>query len=120
MNLHPIGIPTPALLVFAACAATPPAPDPVAANLREFAHVNCLYWYAEARGWDSSDFRAVAGGLVELGESTAETYRQVAEAVHDWHPDLETKQGIDPLLLRCFHLDQNTALEALITDSRGN
>lgn len=105
-------------LLLAGCAEPAPSPpSPIEENLRDFALANCLFWYFDERGWDVEDILGIAGGYVELGSSSAETYAQIAELVHGWHPDIRTKHELDVELVKCFHLTRNEELEALIREA---
>ena len=104
----------------AGCASPPPpAPSATETNLRGFAMANCLFWYIQKRGWDVEDIRGVSGGYVEMGDSSADTYAEISEVVSSWQPDIRTKHDLDVDLVKCFHLDENDALEALIEASTG-
>ncbi len=109
-----------AALILAGCASTPDeAPAPGASNLQAFAQANCLYWYFEKAGYDSSDIRGISGGLVETGSAGPDTYAAISELVRSWSPDIQTKQALDVDLVKCFHLGENEALQALIADAGG-
>ena len=100
------------------CSSTAPAKSgKTEVNLRDFALANCLSWYFEKREWDVTDIQGVAGGYVEMGDSALETYAQISEAVRTWQPDISTKHELDTDLVKCFHLDENEALEALIEEA---
>lgn len=86
------------------------------ANLRNFALANCLFAYFQKRGWDTRDIRGIAGGYVETGDSPAESYARIAEAVRAWQPDIRTKQDLDVELLKCFHLDDSESIGRLIAE----
>jgi hypothetical protein len=104
--------------LLAGCA-TAPAPGQGEAedNLRDFAMANCLLQYFEKKNWDVTDIRGVTGGYVEMGHSPVETYSQIAETVQAWAPDIRTKHNLDTDLVKCFHLVENTSLEAVISEA---
>lgn len=87
-------------------------------NLMEFAHANCLFWYFKKMGYDTKDIRAIAGGIVEMGTSSADKYQKIALFVKDYKPGLKTKNNIDVDLLKCFHLDKSDELSQLISSMK--
>ena len=75
---------------------------------------NCLFWYFQKQGWPVDQIRAVAGGYVEMGAAPAEAYQRLALFIRDYAPGLQTKQGIDPELNRCFHLERSEEWRRLV------
>ena len=85
-------------------------------NLNKFSQANCLFGYFKAKGYDTKDIRAIAGGYVEMGTSPPEAYERIADYISEYKTDKKTKQNIDPLLLKCFYLDTNSGLNKIIDE----
>ena len=111
------------LLVLTSCQALHRVPDctdssitaeSTESNLRQFAYANCLFWYLKKMGYDTKDIRAISGGIVELGYSSADKYQKISIFVKNYKPDVKTKNEIDVDLLKCFMLDQSEELNQLI------
>ena len=82
--------------------------------LYEYAHANCLFWYFDSKGYDSSDIRGISGGIVETSDVPLEKFQQIALFVRDFSPNVHSKNNIDPKLLRCFQLDKSPGLSDII------
>ena len=82
--------------------------------LEKFAYANCLMHYFEKMGYNTVDIRSVAGGIVETSDISIDIFQEIALAVQEYHPDLQTKHNIDTTLLRCFHLEKSDALNSLM------
>ncbi|TNC83857.1 MAG: hypothetical protein CSH37_12740 [Thalassolituus sp.] len=83
-------------------------------ELEAFAKVNCLYWYFKKKGYDTNDIQAIAGGVVEMSESSAESFQNIALFVKDYQPDIKSKANVDVDLYKCFKLDDSEELRSLI------
>lgn len=83
-------------------------------NLKNFAYANCLYWHFKSKNYDINDIAAISGGFVEMGSSSADSYQKISLFIKNYKTKRKTKQNIDPSLLKCFYLDQNSELRKLI------
>jgi len=83
-------------------------------NLQKFAYANCLFWHFKEKGFDTKDIRSVSGGFVEMGTSSAEIYQEIALSIKSFKTKRKTKQNVDPSLLKCFFLEDNLELQAII------
>ena len=83
-------------------------------NLRQFAYVNCLFWYFKKMGYDTKDILSISGGIVELGSGPMDKYQDISLFIKNYTPDIKSKQQIDIDLLKCFALDKSTELNELI------
>lgn len=83
-------------------------------NLMKFAYANCLLQYFSSKGYDTESIRNIAGGIVEVGEASPDTYSSIAQSIGNMNLDLTTKSNIDPELNKCFHLEENTTLVELM------
>jgi len=85
-------------------------------NLMDFAYANCMFWYFKSKKYDTKDIRAISGGYVEMGSSSADKYQEIALFIKNYKTSRKTKHDTDPELLKCFHLDENTGLLNLINE----
>ena len=83
-------------------------------QLYDFAQANCLFWYFDAKGYDTKDIRAISGGIVEKSAASAEDFQKISLFVKDYSPEISSKNDIDEKLNRCFQLRSSEALRALI------
>ena len=83
-------------------------------NLMDFAYANCMFWYFKSKNYDIKDIRAISGGYVEIGHSSADKYQEIALYIKNYKTTRKTKQNIDSNLLKCFYLDENEGLKKLI------
>ena len=83
-------------------------------ELDKFAYANCLMWYLESKGYDSSDVRSISGGIVEKSDFTIDRFQQIALAVKEFQPDMRTKNDIDINILKCFHLENSEDLKKVL------
>tara|TARA_B100001063_G_C16353170_1_gene352362 strand:+ start:95 stop:433 length:339 start_codon:yes stop_codon:yes gene_type:complete len=83
-------------------------------ELEKFAYANCLMWYFDLKGYDSSDLRAISGGIVEKSDISIDQFQKVALIVKDLQLDLQTKNNIDNNLLKCFNLDKSDELSKVL------
>ena len=51
---------------------------------------------------------------LETNDISIDRFTEIALLVKEFDPALKSKQEIDLLLLRCFHLDRNTELKELL------
>ncbi len=84
-------------------------------RLWKFAYANCLFQYFQIKGYDLHDIRAISGGYTELADSPAETLQEIVRQIELYRPELRTKQDIDPALYKCFFLEDNEALNRIIS-----
>lgn len=84
-------------------------------EINDFAQANCLFWYFKEQGLPLDDIRAIAGGIVETSDLPAEVFQEVALSVQSFEPATASKANIDPKLSRCFQLQENAALQAILT-----
>ena len=106
------------LWMISACAfLVPPTPNETETNLRDFALANCFSGYLQKKDQDVTDIQGISGGYLETGDSQLEVYMEIADTVEAWKPDIRSKQDMDIDLVKCFHLDENEKLEALIEDA---
>ena len=83
-------------------------------NLQKFAYASCLMGYFKKHKLGTNDITAIAGGFVEMGSSSIESYQAIADYVAQYESARQTKQNIDKDLLKCFFLEENVGLQALI------
>jgi len=83
-------------------------------NLMDFAYANCMFWYFKSKKYDVRDIRAISGGYVEMGRSSADRYQEIAQYIKNYKTTRKTKQNIDPELLKCFYLDENEGLKKIL------
>ncbi|XOF35178.1 MAG: hypothetical protein ACL93V_07790 [Candidatus Electrothrix sp. YB6] len=84
-------------------------------RLWKFAYANCLFQYFQTKGYDLHDIRAISGGYTEMTEASTETLQEIARQIELYQPELRTKQDIDPVLYKCFFLEDNEALKRIIS-----
>jgi hypothetical protein len=97
--------------IAAAPSAQPQDADPL---LVGFSFANCLSLYFQQQGWDAEGIGNISGGYVEIGDKPAEAYERLAAFIRDYHPPLQTKQKVDPDLVRCFHLQDSSEWRELV------
>jgi hypothetical protein len=83
-------------------------------NLVGFSFANCLFWYFQQQGWDVEGIGSISGGYVETGDKPAEAYERLVAFIRDYHPPVQTKQKVDPDLVRCFHLQDSSEWRGLV------
>jgi hypothetical protein len=83
-------------------------------NLYKFAQANCLYWYFEKKGYDTTDIRSISGGFVEKSDSSLDKFEDISMFVKSYVPSLDSKNNIDADLNRCFQLRESTELRVII------
>lgn len=83
-------------------------------NLYRFAEVNCLYWYFEKKGYDTTDIRSISGGFVEKSDSSLQKFQDISMFVKSYAPNLDSKNNIDVDLNRCFQLRKSSKLKVII------
>lgn len=79
-------------------------------DLAKFAYANCLLWYFESKGYETTDIRAISGGIVETSDISLEKFQDIALAVKSYNPVIKTKNNIDRNLLKCFYLKDDEEL----------
>lgn len=87
-------------------------------HLQKFAYATCLLGYFQKHQMDNKDIAAIAGGFLETGDRSFETYQAIANYVENFQPRLQSKQAIDPDLLKCFYLDEYEELLYFIQTSK--
>lgn len=99
------------ILLISSCAYHGRQPSPVAsthdAELLKFAKANCFFWYFKKNNYDLKDIRAISGGIVETGTSSANKFQQASFLVKEYNPQIATKHGTDIDLLKCFELEND-------------
>ncbi len=88
--------------------------DESTTNLEKFAYANCLFQYFKSKGYDTKSIRNISGGLVETGNSPAEKYASIAQAIATMELEIPTKSDVEPKLNKCFHLEKNKELVKII------
>lgn len=83
-------------------------------ELYNYAESNCLYWYFDKMGYETSDIRSISGGIVEMSDEPIEKFQSIALFIKDYSPALSSKGGIDVDLYRCFHLRRSQELKGII------
>lgn len=83
-------------------------------NLYRFAEANCLYWYFEKKGYDTTDIRSISGGFVEKSDSYLDKFQEITMFVKSYTPGLDSKNNIDVDLNRCFQLSESNELKMII------
>jgi len=76
-------------------------------ELRQFARVNCFYWYFKSQSYDVNDLRNISGGIVEKSAFPLEVFTEVSMLVREYNPQVEFKHATSPLLARCFYIDND-------------
>lgn len=97
-------------LLISGCATTTKPKEMYDSNLQKFAYANCMMWYFDSKGIDTEDIRAISGGIVETSDISIDVFQEIALAVKDYQPNIQTKQVIDVNLAKCFHLDKSEDL----------
>lgn len=75
-------------------------------DLENFALVQCLIRYFEAKGYDSTDLKKISGGIVESTDISLEEFEELVSRIRSADAKNNTKQDINPLLTQCFHLEK--------------
>ena len=84
--------------------------------LIKFAFANCLLWYFESKSYESDDIRSISGGIVETNNISIDKFQEIALFVQNFEPASDTKNDIDPMLLRCFYLDNDDEFIKIISE----
>lgn len=90
--------------------------DVFESGLYEYSQANCLYWYFENKGYDTSDIRSISGGMVEISGESIEKFQEISLFIKNYRPDIKTKNNIDVDLYRCFHLRDSEELKNIIEE----
>lgn len=85
-------------------------------DLMKFAYASCLLPYFQSKGIDTTDIRSISGGFVEKSEHSLDKFQEVALAVRNYNPQLNTKNDIDPNLNRCFFLEESEELREILSE----
>ena len=84
-------------------------------ELMKFAYANCMLQYFQSKNYDVADIRNISGGIVELGNHSIDRYAEISQAVKQFSYLVGTKNNIDPLLNKCFHLDESDDIMRLLS-----
>ena len=91
-----------------------PAASSYDSELMKFAYANCMLQYFQGKNYDVADIRNISGGIVELGNHSIDTYAEISQVVKQFSYLVETKNNIDPLLNKCFRLDESDDMELVL------
>ncbi len=61
-------------------------------ELEQFAYANYLIAYLDSKGYDSSDARSIAGGIVEVSDISLDTFQDIALRMRKYQSDIKTKK----------------------------
>ena len=103
------------LIVTCVSCALNPAASSYNNELMKFTYANCMLQYFQSKNYDVADIRNISGGIVELGNHSIDRYAEISQAVKQFSYLVGTKNNIDPLLNKCFHLDESDDIMRLLS-----
>src|SRR5690554_5319492 len=84
-----------AVFPLVSCAATTDSNPDRTEILYKYAQSSCIFWYLKDKGYDTSDIRAISGGIVEKSDISLDKFQSISFFVKEYTPTILTKNNID-------------------------